>query len=168
MTDSDPNHRTVKKNGKDQSQDREIRELRNAVLRYTQDNEAQHSSIINKLHDYETEMKVRNALLAERDKTEGRLRKQVFALSMGFLTLVASLVAWTAVEFRDLHRDVADNTAHFKEFQAIGIEWGEAIDERAAAMRSIMDTHVQALQEDLRQLRRLVNEHQRNKQEHAR
>jgi len=66
-------------------------------------------------------------------------------------------VAWAAMEFGELHRDVAANTAHFREFQAIGIEWGENLDARDAELK-----------EDLRLLRRLVNEHQRNKREHAR
>lgn len=64
-------------------------------------------------------------------------------------------MAWAAVEFRDIHRDIANNTAHFREFQAIGIEWGDNLDARDAEFK-----------EDLRQLRRLVNEHQRNKREH--
>jgi hypothetical protein len=61
------------------------------------------------------------------------------------------------MEFGELHRDVAANTAHFKEFQAIGIEWGDKLDETDADLKA-----------DLRQLRRLVNEHQRSKSEHSR
>jgi hypothetical protein len=105
-----------------------------------------HVLILSKLNIYETEIKVANARSEEKDKAESTLRRQVLTLSLAFLGIIVGLVAWASVEFRDLHRDVAANTAHFREFQAIGIEWGDAIDERAAGFK-----------EDIRQLRRKID-----------
>lgn len=130
--------------------------LRDEIVKQREMDEAAHAIILDKLHAYETELKVNNARNEEKDKAENALRKQVFALSVLFLSILSGLVAWVAVEFNELHSDVAGNTAHFREFQAIGIEWGDAIDERAAGFK-----------EDIRQLRREMNEHQRNKREHS-
>ena len=131
--------------------------LRDEIVRVHQENEATHTLILDKLHSYELEVKVRNARDDEKDKAEQRLRKQVFALALVFLSILSGLVTWAAMEFNELHHDISENTAHFREFQAIGIEWGDKLDEKDAELK-----------EDLRLLRRLVNEHQRNKREHAR
>jgi hypothetical protein len=109
-----------------------------------------HSLILAKLNVYETEIKVANARSEEKDKAETTLRRQILTLSLAFLGILVGLVAWAAVEFRELHHDVAENTAHFREFQAIGIEWGDAIDERAAEFR-----------EDIRQIRRTISGRQK-------
>jgi len=93
----------------------------------------------------------------ERAMAEGTLRRQVFALVLLFLGSIGGIVGWTATTFTRIQEDVANNTAHFREFQAIGIRWGEDIDQTAAETK-----------EDLRQLRRLVNEHQRNNKKHVR
>lgn len=131
--------------------------LRDEIVKVHQENEATHTLILDKLHAYELELKVRNARDEEKATAEKSLRKQIFALVLVFLSILSGLVAWAAMEFNDIKRDVSANTAHFKEFQAIGIEWGDAIDERAAGFK-----------EDIRQLRRQMNEHQRNKREHSR
>lgn len=130
--------------------------LRDEIVKQREMDEAAHGMILDKLHDYETEAKVRNARDEEKDKAEKGLRKQIFVLTLTFLSILTGLVAWAATEFREIHRDVAANTAHFREFQAIGIEWGDNLDARDAELK-----------EDLRHLRRLVNEHQRNKREHS-
>jgi len=130
--------------------------LRDEIVAQRQADDAAHAAILDKLHDYETEARVRNARDEEKAVAEKALRKQIFTLFLTFLSIIVGLVAWAAVEFRNIHRDVANNTAHFREFQAIGIEWGDNLDARDIEFK-----------EDLRQLRRLVNEHQRNKTEHA-
>ena len=142
----------------------EIVEMRKALMASQKNmeqsyvrNEDDHKILMTQMAAYDTEIKVRNARDEEKDRAEQSLRKQVFALAVLFMSILSGLVAWAAMEFNELHRDVSENTAHFREFQAIGIEWGENIDERANGIK-----------EDLRQLRRLVNEHQRNKQEHSR
>ena len=109
--------------------------LRDEIVAQRQADDVAHGAILDKLHAYETELKVANARNEEKDKAEVRLRRQVFALSIAFLSILAGLIAWAAVEFRELHRDVADNTAHFREFQAIGIEWGDAIDLRHDSLK---------------------------------
>jgi len=146
----------LNKNGIDQAQSRELRELKEELRKFREADVAAHTSIIDKLGALDKDVLITHVRDEEKDKAETKLRRQVFALALVFLTTLAGLVGWAASEFRTLHQDVANNTAHFKEFQAIGIEWGDAIDERAETM-----------QEDLRQLRRLVNEHQRNKREHS-
>jgi ferric-dicitrate binding protein FerR (iron transport regulator) len=130
------------KNGQEQAYKQELRSLRETLEK---DAEA-HTLILAKLNVYETEIKVANARSEEKDKAESTLRRQVLTLSLAFLGILVGLVAWAAVEFRELHHDVSANTAHFREFQAIGIEWGDAIDERAAGFK-----------EDIRQLRRKID-----------
>ena len=130
--------------------------LRDEIVKVHQENEATHTLILDKLHTYETELKVRNARDEERNKAEQSLRKQILTLAVLFMSILSGLVAWAAMEFSELHQDVAANTAHFREFQAIGIEWGDAIDERAAGFK-----------EDIRQIRRSLNEHLRDKREHS-
>lgn len=122
--------------------------LRDELRAYRDIDEAAHAEILSKLHDYETTMKVFTARVEERDKAESGLRRKLFGLTVLFLSLLSGLVAWVAVEMRELHRDVANNTAHFKEFQAIGIEWGDAIDERAKGFR-----------DDINELRKRLNLH---------
>lgn len=119
------------------------------------DDEA-HTAILDKLHDYETALRVDKARDEERAKAEGQLRKQVSAAVVMFMSLITGIVAWAALEFAQIHRDIADNTAHFREFQAIGIEWGDNLDSRDAEIK-----------EDLRQLHREVDAHQRSKDEHT-
>ena len=131
--------------------------LRDEIVRVHQENEATHTLILDKLHSYELEIKVRNARDEEKDKAEKSLRKQIFALVLVFLSILSGLVTWAAMEFNELHRDISENTAHFREFQAIGIEWGDAIDERAAGLK-----------EDIRLLQRQMLEHQRNNKKHVR
>jgi hypothetical protein len=137
---------TLQKNGQDQAYKQELRGLRATLEK---DAEA-HSLILAKLTVYETEIKVANARSEEKDKAEVRLRRQVLTVSLAFLGILAGLVTWASTEFRDIHRDVAANTAHFREFQAIGIEWGDAIDERA-----------HDIQEDIRQIRRTISGRQK-------
>jgi hypothetical protein len=132
-------------------------DLRDEIELQRQTDEAAHAMILEQLHALETTAQIRNARDEEKDKAENSLRKQIFALVLVFLSIQSGLVTWAAMEFGELHRDVAANTAHFKEFQAIGIEWGDKLDETDADLKA-----------DLRQLRRLVNEHQRSKSEHSR
>jgi len=146
----------LQKNGRDQAQDRFLRELKEEVRRQREADVEAHGDILAKLDALDKDLLVTHAREDEKAKSESSLRRQMFALALLFLSVLSGLVAWAAMEFRGLHDDVSNNTAHFREFQAIGIEWGDAIDERADTMK-----------EDLRQLRRLVNEHQRNKDEHA-
>jgi hypothetical protein len=155
MTDTDP-HQKVSKNGKDKAQDRDLRELREAVQRQMDSDRISHTDILEKLTALDKDLLVTHARDDEKSRAEQSLRKQILTLAVLFMSILSGLVAWAAMEFSELHRDVANNTAHFREFQAIGIEWGDNIDERAEGLR-----------DDLRQLRRLVNEHQRNKQEHS-
>ena len=131
--------------------------LRDEIVKVHQENEATHTLILDKLHSYETEARVRNARDEEKDKAEASLRKQIFALVLVFLSILSGLVTWAAMEFNELHHDISENTAHFREFQAIGIEWGDSIDERAAGFK-----------EDIRLLRRQMLEHQRNNKKHVR
>jgi len=116
-------------------------------LLHQRDAEA-HQAILDKLSRYETELQVSNAISKEKSVAERALKRQVLTLSIAFLSIMVGLVAWVATEIRDIHRGVAENTAHFREFQAIGIEWGDAIDERASGMR-----------EDIRRIRQQLNEH---------
>lgn len=122
--------------------------LRDEIVKVHQENEATHTLILDKLHAYETELKVRNARDEEKAVAEKSLRKQIFALVLVFLSILSGLVAWAAMEFNEIKRDVSANTAHFKEFQAIGIEWGDAIDERAEGFK-----------EDIKQVRHRLNTH---------
>lgn len=131
--------------------------LRDDLERQRQTDEAAHAMIMDQLHALETSVHIRNARDEEKDKAEGSLRRQIFALVLVFLSIQSGLVTWAAMEFNEIHRDVAANTAHFREFQAIGIEWGDAIDERAVGFK-----------EDIRQLRRQMLEHQRNNKKHVR
>jgi ferric-dicitrate binding protein FerR (iron transport regulator) len=124
------------KNGSEQAYKQELRALRETLEK---DAEA-HSLILAKLNVYETEIKVTNARSEEKDKAEITLRRQLLTVSLAFLGILVGLVAWAATEFRGLHYDVSANTAHFREFQAIGIEWGDSIDERAAGFREDIHT----------------------------
>jgi len=124
-------------------------DLRQELRAYRDQDEAAHAEILIKLRDYETAMLVFNARNEEKDKAEQGLRKKVFALAVLFMSILSGLVAWAAMEFNELHHDISSNTAHFREFQAIGIEWGDAIDERAEGFK-----------EDIKQLRHRLNTHQ--------
>jgi len=114
-----------------------------------QQDDAAHTMILDKLRTYETEMRVSNARNEEKDKAETKLRRQIAALALFFVTTATGLVSWGVMEARDLHQGINDNTAHFKEFQAIGIEWGDAIDDRA-----------EHFHDDLKELRQRLNSHQ--------
>jgi hypothetical protein len=115
-----------------------------------------HGDILKKLDLLDRDVLVTHARDEERNKAELRLRRQVAALAMLFMTVSIGLVSWGARQAHDLHKDVAANTAHFREFQAIGIEWGDAIDERAAGFR-----------DDITRIRQQLNEHQRNSKRHS-
>lgn len=157
--DSGDDHREVKKNGRDHLQDSEIRRLREALVSLEsqhEQNENAHSAILAKLQTYEVELRIANVRAEERGRAETSLRRQVLALALLFLSTASGVVAWAVTEFRDVHDAISNNSAHFREFQAIGIEWGDNLDLRDKEIK-----------EDLRQLRRLVNEHQRNKREHS-
>jgi hypothetical protein len=156
MSDSDSQHRRPAKNGIDHHQNGELRALRGAIEAQKSADIEAHAAILAKLGVLDRDLLVTHVRDEERSKSELRLRRQLAALTMLFLSILAGLIGWAATEFRDIHRDIANNTAHFREFQAIGIEWGDNLDLRDLEIK-----------EDIRQLRRLVNEHQRNKSEHA-
>jgi hypothetical protein len=156
MTDSDQDHRAVRKNGHDQLQDRDLRDLRDAIDRQRAADLEAHGDILKKLDSLDRDVLVTHARDEERNKAELRLRRQVAALAMLLMTVAIGLVSWGASQSHDLHQDVAENTKHFVEFQAIGIRWGDDIDARA-----------KAIQDDARQLRKIVNEHQRNSKRHS-
>lgn len=164
MSDTDPNHRRPGKNGHDQHQDREIREVKatlekweSAYVQFAKEDREVHEQILSKLTAYEISAKVQAARDDERSKAEKSLRRQVATLFLALLLQAAGVVGWMVAEFRAVHRDIAANTAHFREFQAIGIEWGDAIDERAEKMV-----------QEIRELRREVHQHQRNGAKHVR
>ena len=122
--------------------------LRDEIIAQRDLNDVAHQDILDKLKDYETELRVANAREEEKAKAEKSLRRQVMMLSMTFMSIMVALVAWAATEFKDLHKDVAANTAHFREFQAIGIEWGDNLDAKDAECK-----------EDLKELRHRLNSH---------
>ena len=122
--------------------------LRDELRAYRDLDEAAHREILLKLHDYETTMKVFTARVEEKDHAEQSMRRKFFGLIVLFMSILSGLVAWVAVELSSIHKDVANNTSHFKEFQAIGIEWGDAIDERAEGFR-----------DDIKELRKRLNLH---------
>jgi hypothetical protein len=160
----------LQKNGRDQQQDRALRELQEVIAELRKElsvsrknmeisyvrNEDDHQSIIDKLSTLDKDVLVTHVRDEEKDKSEVRLRRQIATLAMLLVSIAIGLVSWGVTEAENLHQAINDNTAHFREFQAIGIEWGDNLDVRDKEIK-----------EDLRQLRRLVNEHQRNKKEHA-
>ena len=146
----------LQKNGRDQHQDRDLRSLRDSIDAQRKADVEAHGHILEKLSAFDKDLLISHVREEEKSKSEIMLRRQISTLAMLFLSILVGLVAWAATEFRDLHQSVNDNTAHFREFQAIGIEWGDNL-----------DTRDQEFKEDMRQLRRLVNEHQRNKRDHA-
>jgi len=131
--------------------------LRDEVIKQHHENEAAHNMILDKLHDFEMELRVRNARDEEKHAATTSIKKQLFALVILFLSILTGLVSWFTLEIRETQEDVSQNTAHFREFQAIGIRWGDDIDARAEHM-----------QEDIRNIRRQMNEHQRNNKKHVR
>lgn len=131
--------------------------LRDEIVAQRQEDEAAHAVILTKLHDLETELRVKNARDEEKFAAATSIKKQLFALVILFLTILTGLVSWFTVEIRSTQKDVSENAAHFREFQAIGIRWGDDIDARAESM-----------QEDIRQLRKRLHEHRQNKHEHSR
>lgn len=145
----------LQKNGRDQRQDSELRELKGELRKFREADVAAHTDIINKLSVLDKDLLITHVREEEKGKAETKLRRQLAALALFFVTTATGLVSWGVMEARDLHQAINDNTAHFREFQAIGIRWGDAIDERAEGFK-----------EDIRQLRRTVHEHQRNKSEH--
>jgi len=145
----------LQKNGRDQRQDGELRELKEELRKFREADMEAHTSILDKLSILDKDVLIAHVRDEEKDKAETKLRRQIAALAFFFVTTASGLVSWGVMEARDLHQRINDNTAHFREFQAIGIEWGDAIDERAEGFK-----------EDIRQLRRTVHEHQRNKSEH--
>lgn len=58
------------------------------------------------------------------------------------------MIGWGAAKYDKLSDQVDKNTTHFTEFQAIGIEWGDAIDERAHDMQT-----------EIKELRKRTNQH---------
>jgi hypothetical protein len=131
--------------------------LRDEIVAQRQEDEAAHAVILGKLHDFETELRVRNARDEEKLASGTSIKKQLFALIILFLSILTGLVSWFTLEIRETQENVSENSAHFREFQAIGIRWGDDIDARAEHM-----------QEDIRHIRRLMNEHQRNNKKHVR
>ena len=103
-----------------------------------------HDVILTKLMAYDTAVQVQAARDEEKQKADKSLKRQVFALFLVFLTQTAALIGWGVTRFDKLHDKTEDNARHFTEFQAIGIEWGDAIDERAHDM-----------QDDIKELQKL-------------
>jgi hypothetical protein len=132
-------------------------DLRDEIRAYRDADDAAHQTILDKLGSYETDLQVANAIAGEKSGAERALRRQMLTLAVAFLSIGIGLVAWVSTEIRDIHRDVAENTAHFREFQAIGVEWGDAIDERAAGFHDDIDS-----------IRKQMHEHQRNSKKHIR
>jgi hypothetical protein len=154
----------LQKNGRDHAQDRALRELQEVIVELRKElvvarknmeqsyvrNQDDHTSIIKKLTTLDRDVLVTHVRDEEKDKAETKLRRQLAALAFLFVTTATGLVSWGATQAHDLHQAVNDNTAHFKEFQAIGIRWGDDIDARDKAM-----------QDDIRQLEKMLHEHQR-------
>ena len=145
----------LQKNGHDQKQDQELRNLKDAVNAQKKADIEAHANILAKLNEFDRDLLVTHVRDEEKEKSEKALRRQILTLAVVFFGTLSGLVAWAATEFRDLHSDVSNNTAHFKEFQAIGIE-----------MKVALDATDEDIQQDLRQLRDLVQRHQINKDEH--
>ncbi len=143
---------TLSKNGTDQKQNGELREIRE----YLRANANEHAGIMSQLAAYDTALQVQAARDEEKEKADRNLKRQVFALFLVFLTQTAGLVGWGVSRYDKLHDGMEENARHFTEFQAIGIEWGDSIDERAAGFK-----------EDIRQIRKQMNEHQRNGKRHS-
>jgi hypothetical protein len=139
----------LQKNGKDHAQDRDLRELRDAIDRQRAEDVVAHGEILTQVVALDKDLLVTHARDEEKALSEKSLRKQVFALALLSISMAAGLITWAAGEFRDLHQQVNDNSSHFKEFQAIGIRWGDDIDARDKAM-----------QDDIRQLQ--VHDHSHN------
>ena len=146
----------LQKNGHDNAQDRALRELKEALLKQRITDEAAHAAILEKLNVLDRDVMITHARDEEKTLAETRLRRQVAMLAALFMTIAIGLVSWFTTQAHDLHQDVADLQSHFKEFQAIGIRWGDDIDARAGEQAK-----------DLRDLRKLVQQHQINKKEHA-
>ena len=146
----------LQKNGHDNAQDRVLRELRLAIDKQREADRSAHGDILKKLEALDRDVMITHARDEEKALAETRLRRQVGLLATLFMTIAIGLVSWGTTQAHDLHQDVADLQSHFKEFQAIGIRWGDDIDARAAEQAK-----------DLRDLRNLVQQHQINKKEHA-
>lgn len=155
MSDSDQSHRAVRKNGHDQKQDHELRDLKDAVNAQKQADIQAHANILTKLNEFNMELALDHVREEEKAKAEKSLRSLVFKLTAGFVAIIIALASAFIIEVRDIHQAVNNNTTHFKEFQAIGIE-----------MKVALDATDEDIQQDLRQLRDLVQRHQINKDEH--
>ena len=155
MSDSDTDHRAVHKNGHDQKQDHELRDLKDAVDAQKKADIEAHANILAKLNEFDRDLLVTHVRDEEKEKAERSLRGLVIRLTAGFITVIVALASAFIIEVRDIHQLVNNNTAHFKEFQAIGIE-----------MKVALDATDEDIQQDLRQLRDLVQRHQINKDEH--
>ena len=138
-SDSDQ-HRAVKKNGHDSIQDREIRDMR-ADFR-----------------DFQKEdRKTHEALLSGVNSANERLGKYVFAGRIIWAVIGAALVAlgsllgWMTSELGDHDDRIQESTSAL----------------RATLQRDIdMRSDLTKTEQDLRELRRLVQQHQINKREH--
>ena len=139
-SDSDEGHRAVKKNGHDQSQDREIRDLKKEFREFCKQDIGSHQ----RLHE-------------SIESVDHKLGKYVFAGRIIWAVIgvaivgLGSLLGWMTSEIG----------SHDDKIQEINA--GQRATER---QDEGLDRRLIDAQQDLRDLRRLVSEHQRNKDEH--
>jgi hypothetical protein len=80
--------------------------LREEIVAQRQEDEAAHAVILGKLHDFETEFRVRNARDEEKLASGTSIKKQLFALIILFLSILTGLVSWFTLEIRETQEHV--------------------------------------------------------------
>jgi hypothetical protein len=133
----------LEKNGRDAAQDRTVAEL-------DAKNTADHARLTELIHDLKLSVSLDVEKMSGMVKAHRLVAMAVWAI-LGLSVVVTGSMVNRGIDFLDhLSTQVHGNTTHFKEFQAIGIEWGDNLDDRDKEIK-----------EDIRQLRRLINEHRK-------
>jgi hypothetical protein len=128
--------------------ERELKELRTLIQNNLAVDNIAHERIEESLSRVITAHEVQLGVAAEKEKGESSLKKQVFALLLLLLAQTAAGTSWIVAKFDRVETDILNNTAHYREYQAIGNRWGHDIDARAVKIQS-----------DIAKIRERLNSH---------
>lgn len=137
--DSSDEHRAVRKNGHDQAQDRDLRELRRAIDAYREENVKQHAVLSDALKDMQGNW-----------KGATMLAKLIWGLTFFFLSTLGGMVGWGAARLNELEHEIAKIDSRTSSDWSQGRKWGEQLDK-----------DILRLEAEIRELRGRINSRQK-------
>jgi len=119
--------------------------LRDEIVAQRQEDEAAHAVILAKLHDFETELRVKNARDEEKLAATTSIKKQLFALIILFLSILSGLVSWFTMEILEtqehVHRIEIEERSNAKEGFQMAKELRKDVDHNEDKIHELQRLH---------------------------